>query len=98
MLRIADKLQKLGKKYYKQGDTSKTAVFWELEQVFKDIAEEIESVKKCLFTTCSKADAPCGHDEYTVVCEKLSLEQAKKKYPKAKFCEDWVGEEGEPKK
>lgn len=41
MLRIAEKLQKLGSKYYKQGDTSKTAVFWELEQVFKDIAEEV---------------------------------------------------------
>ena len=35
----------------------------------------------------------CGHDEYTVITEKLSLEEAKKKFPDAIFCDDWKPEQ-----
>lgn len=45
--------------------------------------------KHCLFFTCKKAMEDCEHDEYTVVKEKISLREAKKKYPEVKFCKDW---------
>jgi len=46
----------------------------------------------CLFATCKKAMKECEHTNYIVTTERLSLEEAKKKYPEEKFCEDWKDE------
>jgi len=47
----------------------------------------------CLFVTCGRAK--CGHDDYIVTMARLTLEQAEKKYPNVKFCQDWIPKSGE---
>jgi len=44
----------------------------------------------CLFWTCARAMEKCGHDEYIVAKEEMTLEEAHKKYPDCSFCGDWV--------
>lgn len=45
----------------------------------------------CLFWTCKKWDS-CKHNDYIVAKEKMTLEEAKKKYPEETFCQDWEQE------
>lgn len=58
----------------------------------KEIEKRLKERKKrkvyCLFATCKKWDS-CQHNDYIVTLEKLTLEEARKKYPELTFCEDW---------
>jgi len=40
LLKIADKLRKKGHEYYNKGEKDKTAIFWELEAILREVLEE----------------------------------------------------------
>ena len=45
-LKIADELQLKGHEYYDRGERDKTAIFWELEAIFRKVAEKLEVKSK----------------------------------------------------
>ena len=45
LLKIADKLRQKGHEYYDKGEKDKTAIFWELELILRDIARKESNEK-----------------------------------------------------
>lgn len=86
-LYIADKLKAKGHEYYDKDDKNKTAIFWELEAIIRQM---LKNRTYCLFLTCKHfAEETCKRDDYYCFNKRLTLEQSKTEFPDVNFCSDW---------